>query len=238
MTTANEFFGSEDNQNEDPNTQVDNPLEVLVGEGRKFRSVEDLARGKIESDNHIKRIQEENRLLREEMNSRARLEELVEKLSKPTTPSNEHNQSHREPETSNAPSNITKDELEKFYKEQRRKESEEKNLNDVVTELTKTFGSNWKSKVQEKARSLGLSDEDAFNLAKSKPKVLLELLGNQRTAERNPVAPASSVNLPNALNGVKDWAYYEKLRVENPKLYYSGPVQKEVLKAWTVHSQA
>ena len=63
-------------------------LKELVGEGKKFKTVEDLAKGKAESDAFISSVTRENKELRdsykkaiEEVNSRTRLEDLVTKLS-------------------------------------------------------------------------------------------------------------------------------------------------------------
>src|SRR5438046_816691 len=63
-------------------------LAELVGEGKKFKSPEDLAKSKWHSDVHIKTVEQENNelrsaytKLREDYNARAKLEELIDQMN-------------------------------------------------------------------------------------------------------------------------------------------------------------
>lgn len=232
MTNA-ALFGDDGNQIDDTNLEVENPLEVLVGEGKKFKSVEDLAKGKLESDRFIKQLLDEKKALLEEQNTRERLEELINKLSNPS-PNNVPTPPAREPENPVNPSNgLTKEDLEKYLAEERRKTQAEANINSVRQELEKSFGSNWKTTIAQKAQELGLSAQEMTDLAAKSPKLVLDLVARQ-VAPRVPTPPGNHLNTGSFSqhNGVKDWDYYEKLRKEDPKTYYSAPVQKEVLEAW------
>src|SRR4029450_8159059 len=73
-----DLFSDESDINVDPNK---NYLEELVGEGKKFKTPEDLARGKAESDSFIERLQKELHGLRNELKSRLQLEEVVDRIS-------------------------------------------------------------------------------------------------------------------------------------------------------------
>src|SRR6266700_391496 len=80
-----------------PNVDPDKDyFKELVGEGKKFKSPEDLARGKFESDQFIeilKKRQDEMRAdylkLREDNTAKAKLEDLIDQLSKKNLASNE-----------------------------------------------------------------------------------------------------------------------------------------------------
>jgi uncharacterized coiled-coil protein SlyX len=61
--SENDVFSSE---GESKQEQLD-PLHQLVGEGRKFETLEDLAKGKLESDKFIEQLQGEMKTLREQM---------------------------------------------------------------------------------------------------------------------------------------------------------------------------
>jgi len=68
-----------------------NYLAELVGEGKKFKTQEDLARGKAESDAYIKILEKRSDelrndylKLRDDYSSRAKLEEVVDQLTKRT----------------------------------------------------------------------------------------------------------------------------------------------------------
>lgn len=232
MTNA-ALFGDDDNQIEDTNTQVDNPLEVLVGEGKKFKTVEELAKGKLESDRFIAQLQAEKRALLEEKNTRERLEELVNKLSNPS-PSNVPTPQAREAENPVTPSNgLTKEDLEKLLSERERQRTAEQNVQLVKTELEKSFGSNWKSNIAQKAKELNLSPQQMTDLASQSPQLVLSLF-NRQPAPKVPTPPGSHLNTATlgTNESVRDWNYYERLRKEDPKTYYSAAVQKEVLQAW------
>src|SRR5688572_23205514 len=66
----------------------------LVGDGKKFNDEKALAKGKAFADHHISLLEaekaemvEEHRKLREELNARAALEELIDQMKKePTEP--------------------------------------------------------------------------------------------------------------------------------------------------------
>ena len=47
-----------------PTPPVADPLQELVGEGKKFKSIEDLAKSKVEADRFIDKLKSENDALR------------------------------------------------------------------------------------------------------------------------------------------------------------------------------
>src|SRR5210317_1478061 len=57
-------------------TVTTSPLAELVGEDKKFKSIDDLAKGKLEADQHIGQLEGEMKMLREQM---AELEEAASK---------------------------------------------------------------------------------------------------------------------------------------------------------------
>jgi hypothetical protein len=58
-----DVFESPTKGEETPVTQVSD----LVGEDKKFKTVEDLAKGKLEADSYIEQLKEENRIAREKL---------------------------------------------------------------------------------------------------------------------------------------------------------------------------
>lgn len=85
MTSSQDFLAV-DVPAEQPRTE--DVLSELVGDGKKFKSPEDLAKAKLEADKHISKIEEENAALRKKVegldsNYAAILAKLEEK--KPTT---------------------------------------------------------------------------------------------------------------------------------------------------------
>jgi len=60
---------------EAPSTETTSPVETLVGEGRKFKTIEDLAKAKLESDTYIERLKSELEDVKNQVGRAANLEE-------------------------------------------------------------------------------------------------------------------------------------------------------------------
>jgi hypothetical protein len=121
-----------------------NPLEALVGEGKKFKTAEDLARGKLEADNFVKQLQTELATLREDLNGRIKLEEFMDRLEKTPTATangNSQNTTSNEPgagATSQPPLNvITKEDVAPAIRE--REATEKANVRHVAEALRSAF---------------------------------------------------------------------------------------------------
>jgi hypothetical protein len=63
--------------NADPNANKDLVVE-LVGEGKTYKTVDELAKGKINADIHIKRLEEEAKALREQLAGAKSVEDVLE----------------------------------------------------------------------------------------------------------------------------------------------------------------
>jgi hypothetical protein len=61
-------------------TQDHGLLGVLVGEGRKYKDMDALVKGHLHADDHIARLEEENRTLREQGKSAATVEDVLKRL--------------------------------------------------------------------------------------------------------------------------------------------------------------
>lgn len=229
MTDVTELFGNDDNL--EPDIPEENILETLVGEGRKYKSIEDLAKSVIYKDLHIKKIETENASYRTNQVAAQRLEELVSKLSTPT-PSSAPNLERREPEEPNKPS-LTAESVEQIIERRDAKKRGDANLALVKEKLSEAYGSNWQQTLRQKAAQLDLTEQEVFAIARDKPKVLFESLGIGRVQPQYAPEVPSNKMAPEALRlspGQKeDWNYYETLRKTDPKKYNSKPVQDRLL---------
>jgi len=214
----------------------ENPVELLVGEGKKFKSVEDLARGKLESDNFIKRLLDEQKTLRDELLAAKRLEEIVDKLSQKTnsTPPNDPNHTNHNGEDDKGKQTVDFDELvERALSKKEQERRQLSNIDEVQRTLTEAWGPAFAQKLVAEAAALGMSKEEVNSLAASNPKALYRLVGLEgaRPTQRNDVftPPSSNVNTtgfkPNT--GERTKAYYDKLKRENPSLYFSSKIQQQ-----------
>lgn len=213
------------------------PTETLVGEGKKFKTIDDLARGKLESDAFIAKLQSELAEMRSELNQRLSVEDALRK----------HDERYRQP-TESTPQEtpaeekvdnrgVSQEEIEKFVLDTIEKRdafrSKKENLQSVKERLQAHFGADYRTKVREKLNSLSLGEDFANGLAATQPKAFLELVGVRET----PNAPSyeqssvtSSVRLPTSGTEPRNYGYYRKLQAENPKEYFSQKVQMQMHK--------
>lgn len=196
-------------QNDQVSASTD-PLNLLVGEGKKFKSVEDLARSKIEADNFIEKLKSELKGLREELDKRMGVEELYEQLvanqskdnasdstnEEVTVPSNLDNTKSGEEAVENqaTPQNPNDIEslVEKVLKEKTEKQRIEENNKVVLASLRKAYGEKAGEEFKKGVESLGLSEDAVNTLVKDNPKALLKLLGVEEVKDKTNPAPLVS----------------------------------------------
>ena len=223
----------------DPNK---NWLEEYVGEGKKFKDVADLAKGKANSDAFITRLQQETEGLRKELNTRIKLEEFMDRMnSQNSSGANQATQTAGQGNQTDgtASSATSTPDIERLIEERLAQKAaeliEKQNLEASRNKLQEVFGKDYQADLERRTNELGLSKEFVGNLAKTQPKALFALLGLdvQQQSRRNDdiFAPKSSMNtsgLGQSQTSEKNWAYFEKMRKQNPASYWSPQVQNEI----------
>jgi hypothetical protein len=219
----------------DPNK---NYIEELVGEGKKYKTVEDLAKSRIHADIHIQRLESENADItknfikqREENVARAELKELIDQLKTRQLTSNEQPQVN---EGTKAPA-IDMNQFESLIttKIQQSKEldKQQENYNLVKNKLQERYGNNYSSVVEDKMKSLGINEEFLNNMARNHPQVLLKTLEVDEPKQESFQAPAQSGRRPDSFKPTvqkRNWTYYENIRKSQPSLYWDSNTQKQL----------
>lgn len=222
----------------DPNK---NYFAELVGEGRKFKTQEDLARGKFESDRMIAFKNKEFDDLRtsylellEQNKAGPKLQELLDRLndqqltSRETPPSNEDTKSpamdYKEIESL----------VSRKIQETEMSRKQEANFNVVKNKLIERFGNNYKNSVKQHMDELGLSDDDVNALARKSPTAFFKTMGLEDKETESFQAPPRnerrSDNFVPKGSEKRNWAYYEKLRKAEPKVYLDSKTQTQMYK--------
>lgn len=228
----------------DPNKDY---LSEYVGEGKKFKDPADLARAKAHSDAFIERLQRELSGIRNELNTRVKIEELMDRMSATNTDRNVTTQATQTAaengQDGTATRNLSPEDIEKVVeqrlaaKEQERRITE--NVSTVKNRLMAEFGDNYVAELEARTKALGLSKDFVADIAKREPKALFALLGIESVSgtQQKPqqdvfsAPPRSSVNT--AGFGIKDdgekkFADFEKIRKQDPARYWSAQVQNEL----------
>lgn len=225
--------------NEDSVDQtVDVKLEDLVGEDKKFKSVEDLARGKAEADSFIERLKRENEELRKDLGTRLSLEEFMTKMDEKKSKQGEDqgNQSldnrSVEPDSKFDPADLEKLLDEKLTAAERKRQ-EDANLQAVQQKLVSTWGDNAGLELKRKASELGMATKELEAFAKTNPAAFFRLVGIDAQRQQssagfvNTGVDASKTQATTGGN-TKNKAYYDKLRAENPREYWTPKIQNEM----------
>ncbi len=217
---------------------IANPLEHLVGEGKKFKTSDDLAKGKLHADLMIDKLNvERNEIKAQKEALQAELDRLRD-TSKSTLDalSREVKQDSHINEDNSRTKMITEEDIDKRVEAKLAQAQEQRtrqaNVDTVRTELQKTFGDAWQTKLEEAAAEFGGKDTLAM-LAETNPKALLKLVVPTGTTEQPKQAtlfdaPVSSARpVFNKDGTIKGEKYYAKLRREQPNTYWSGESFRE-----------
>jgi len=232
-----------ENQNTGEEGQNQDFFSRLVGDDKKFKDQEALARGKWESDEFISDLQRQNQELREDLEKASKLDELLQEVRsqrKATDTSEGGNEGRDDGEGSNnTSSGLTEEQLTALIEStlsQREVENRaNKNLQEVNDYLSEQFGSKAGEFLKSKVSEVGLSVDRMKELAAENPKAFYRLVGldGQKTNQSIEVGGnrqnSEGRPTPNATQK-RDFAYYQQLRKENKGRYYSPEIQMQLFK--------
>lgn len=220
--------------NTTPDTSDTNYLAALVGDDKKFKTVDDLARGKAESDRYIQELTSKLDELRQELNTKTSMQEMLDQLKASNTPKvPDTNGTPAVPEQTNHSS--LEEQLETLLAQREAKKAVETNMERVRRVLTENFNDQATIAINNKAKQLGMSVKRLQEIAADAPQAFFSLMGIQENVQHQPsgvAAPRPSVNSSGAqpVGSVRNAAYYEKLKRENPKVYFDPKTTVQQIK--------
>jgi hypothetical protein len=211
----------------------DNPVAVLVGEGRKYKTEAELAKAYIQADGFIEQLKEENRKLREETAKAKTLDEVLERLKAPdvTTQSTTGDTTTTNSFTAADVAKIVKAEITGYETAKTR----QTNLQKADAELKRVFG----DKAQEVFNSAAPNAETRIAmqaLAEVAPEQFLALFTKQTTGSTTVHSTVNTGALNNITANTRETnpgtkEYYNALRRSKPQVYYSQETQSAMNKA-------
>lgn len=224
-----------DEQTNTSNTNGDNDLVTsLVGEGKKFKTVEDLAKGKVAADTFIQQLQLENKALREAMDNgddtagiMTRINELLSKKDERTATNQTSNQSQ--------PESLTKEEVLDLLNRRDQDKTLRHNSDLFKNAITKALGDKADETVATRLQSLGLDKELFDTMVARSPQSALSLIGIKDTVSNATSGKDVTLNteayFANSDNSKQNFAHFQKLRKELGAKYYEPEIQKQVFEA-------
>lgn len=225
-------------------------LDALVGEGKKYKDPDTLAKAAVHKDGHISQLERENARMRElisqldaEKRANDRLGEIKDLLVSRAaeTPSNGLTQDREK--VDGAP--ITEDKIEQIIAaREAKRDAEQKarvqaqNIKTVKEKLVQVYGRDFTEKVKQAAATLNVGTEFLDSVAGQNPQAFYKLIGlEDKPAEHarslpDGTPPPRNRLSPDAFKPVigsqKNWDYYEAMRRSDPSRYASREIQWEM----------
>lgn len=228
---ADDVFDAADQGGETEGKTDDNPVNALVGEDKKFKTVEDLAKSKLEADAFIEQLKEENKVALEELkkyqgqeDNSAKVQELLEAVKAAGQQQDSEGDNQL---TDEALSEKIREIMQGVSAEETAKRNRAKG-NELV--LRKVGGDVEAAKlfVAERAKELGLKPSALAELSEISPQAFAKLIdantsasssGSTNLQHSNPRAMESHATIE-TVDGHHTKAYYDRVRKEMGTVKY------------------
>lgn len=173
--------------NQQPTFQIPTEAAELVGDGKKYSSVEDALKSVPHAQKHIQTLESELAAAREELAKRRTTEELLDEIK-----------SGIQPQVTPAGAEFDQDKLLQLVSqtiEQKEKQKSAKtNAESVASKFTEKFGSKAEEVYNTVAKESGLTVQQLNSLAATSPKTVLKLAGLEGVSAPVAGKPNSTVN--------------------------------------------
>lgn len=226
-------FNTDDPSGGKPSVE-DFVLKLKEAKGENWADPQTIAKGYLSSQQHIDTLEDELRQLREEKQKNEWTKDVLDKLGERQPTSTAQSQVPASTSDEATPAKTSEDELKSLIEQTLTKQEQERtaseNRKSVEEGLRTLYGTEAEAELKTKANELGMSVARLQALAEESPNAFFTLIGQPQKKETNAV-PGTQVNTSAGFNSSskKNWAYYQRLKKENPKLYRGIPVQNEML---------
>lgn len=216
-------------------------LAELVGDDKRFKTPQDLAKSKFHGDDHIKKLETELASLRQDLSTRLTLEELADRISsiqdENDSLNNRNTNGEFNNEASNQSSSLTPEQVDNMFNsklaEYDKTKLKEANSAYVLKELQNLYGGKYAERIKAESDRLGLGKEFVNNLAAEQPQAFLKIFGTNPSFGNNDVAnpPKGNITIGQGpLHRERTESYYNELRDKDPTSYWSPKVQNQLHK--------
>ena len=190
------------------NGEDQSPLDQLVGEGKKYKTVEDLAKARIEADNFIEQLK------REKAEVEQRLTDLrvdAEKARQTTsTPA---------PKTSEQVSSENLQALiDKRIGEYEHSRIQSNNLNDAKNYLVQNFGSDAEGMLEKQAKEMGVTKDYLFGIASDSPSLFKRMFPSKAPMTQNITSGTQNTEAAELQTNVQQSNSWDDLREQRKKM--------------------
>jgi hypothetical protein len=225
-------------------------LALLVGEGKPFKTVADLAKSKVKADSFIEQLKSENAEMRRTLGSAEAsqktsemLQAIMDRLNKASDGGGEGGDGNQ----SGQQGPLTKEDIVELVRTQ---VSEQQQVRDRLANRTRVnfevldmFGGDEakaRAHVSKRSSELGLSIEALRAMAETQPNAYRALMGLTQSAQGN--KGDSGLPLSKSVDGgglppsgtldgeTRNYAYYKELRKKLGSKYFEPRIQQQLIK--------
>ncbi len=171
------FSNNEDSSNNQNELSGEDSLKLLVGEGKKYATVEDMAKGMVHGQSHITKLESEATTLREDAQKQTSIDEILAAVkANGDTQQSEQQQEHQPVEKPDTVDIATQ--IKNALAEQAQTNSAETNVQQVTDSLSKSLGARAGEVYAQVGKELGV---DLDELSKTSPLSVIKLCTGQQT---------------------------------------------------------
>lgn len=207
----------------------------LVGEGKKFKSEKDLARGKAEADQYIELLKKKNDELLKELNTRTSLDAFLDKMKTKEEPIVPEVAAPQGGDKAALDDSEIEQRILKALEQREASKAQETNIERVTRVMQEQFGDSTQLVINKRAKDLGIPVNELKVMAAKSPSAFFTLVGISETPTpgQAPAIARSGVNNSGSpvAAGVKNKAYYDKLKLSDPKKYFDQKTTTEMMRS-------
>ncbi len=208
------FSNNESDSNNQNELSGEDSLKLLVGDGKKYATVEDLAKGMVHGQNHITTLENEATTFKVTQDKQSSIDDILAaiKAGDNSNQQSDDNQQQADQHASdtNQPVDITQ-QIKDAMAEQSATNSAAANTQLVTDSLSKTLGARANEVYSRVGKELGV---DLDTLAKTSPEAVIKLCtGQQQQSTQHNSLPASTqVNHPSNANQLSGELNYKGIQ--------------------------
>jgi hypothetical protein len=211
-------------------------LAELVGENKPYKDPQALAKAVIFKQKHIERLEQEHQGMRQDLQGRDKLQDLVEKLAAARENSQGDGNQSTTPKVDGTPA-LKPEDLDKLIEQKLNAVQQEAKRNDNFREVKKVLeqrlGSNYPAKLRQQAQALSMTPEALNSIAAENPQAFYRLVGLDTNQKQDNLftPPETKVNSFGVTQTDPDKVtetYFDNLRKTKPSQYWSVAVQNQL----------
>ena len=173
------FSNKEDDSNNQNELSGEDSLKLLVGEGKKYATVEDMAKGMVHGQTHITKLESEATTLREDAQKQTSIDEILAAINADKGSNQHSEQQQQEDQPAAKPDTVDiATQIKTALAEQAQTTSAEANVQQVTSSLSKSLGARANEVYSRVGKELGVNLDE---LSKTSPEAVIRLCTGQQT---------------------------------------------------------